>query len=210
MQFETRARSDRGILHSMVREHRSEATKKCAEHASPDKKHKLSNIKTRINHQIRAAELRIIGPDGSNMGVMSLREALEKAHELSFDLIEISPNANPPVAKIMDYGKFQYDERKKEKNAKAKSKTVETKNVQVKVGTGDHDLELKAKKASEWLGEGNRVKIDLFLVGRSKFMDIKFLKERLDRILRLITLNYKIAEEPKKSPKGLTVVIEKA
>lgn len=139
-----------------------------------------------------------------------MREALEKAHELSFDLIEISPNANPPVAKIMDYGKFQYDERKKEKTAKAKSKTVETKNVQVKVGTGDHDLELKAKKASEWLTEGNRVKIDLFLVGRSKFMDIKFLKERLERILRLISVNYKIAEEPKKSPKGLTIVIEKA
>ena len=144
------------------------------------------------------------------MGVMSLREALEKAHELSFDLIEISPNANPPVAKIMDYGKFQYDERKKEKTAKAKSKTVETKNVQVKVGTGDHDLELKAKKASEWLQEGNRVKIDLFLVGRTKFMDIKFLKERLERILRLISVNYKIAEESKKSPKGLTIVIEKA
>ena len=170
----------------------------------------MSNNKTRINHQIRAAELRIIGPDGSNMGVMSLREALEKAHELSFDLIEISPNANPPVAKIMDYGKFQYDERKKEKTAKAKSKTVETKNVQVKVGTGDHDLELKAKKASEWLQEGNRVKIDLFLVGRTKFMDIKFLKERLERILRLISVNYKIAEESKKSPKGLTIVIEKA
>ena len=144
------------------------------------------------------------------MGVMSLKDALEKAHEMSFDLIEISPNANPPVAKIMDYGKFQYDERKKEKTAKSKSKTVETKNVQVKVGTGDHDLELKAKKASEWLTEGNRVKIDLFLVGRSKFMDIKFLRERLDRILRLISVNYKIAEEPKKSPKGLTVVIEKA
>ncbi|KKR52833.1 MAG: Translation initiation factor IF-3 [Parcubacteria group bacterium GW2011_GWA1_40_21] len=170
----------------------------------------MSNNKTRINHQIRASELRIIGPDGSNMGVMSLREALEKAHELSFDLIEISPNANPPVAKIMDYGKFQYDERKKEKTAKAKSKTVETKNVQVKVGTGDHDLELKAKKASEWLQEGNRVKIDLFLVGRTKFMDIKFLKERLERILKLITINYKVAEEPKKSPKGLTIVIEKA
>ena len=170
----------------------------------------MSNNKTRINHQIRASELRIIGQDGLNMGVMSLRDALEKAHELSFDLIEISPNANPPVAKIMDYGKFQYDERKKEKTAKAKSKTVETKNVQVKVGTGDHDLELKAKKASEWLQEGNRVKIDLFLVGRTKFMDIKFLKERLERILKLITTNYKIAEEPKKSPKGLTTVIEKA
>ncbi len=152
----------------------------------------------------------MIGPDGSNMGVLSLKEALEKAGEMSFDLIEISPSANPPVAKIMDYGKFQYDERKKEKKAKIKSKVIETKNIQVKVGTGEHDLELKAKKTSEWLTEGNRVKIDLFLTGRSKFMDIKFLKERLERILRLVTTNYKIAEEPKKSPKGLTTVIEKA
>lgn len=151
----------------------------------------------------------MIGPDGSNMGVLSLKEALERAREMSFDLIEISPNAKPPVAKIMDYGKFQYDERKKEKTAKSKAKVIETKNIQVKVGTGDHDLELKAKKTSEWLAEGNRVKIDLFLTGRSKFMDFKFLKERLERILRLVTVNYKIAEEPKKSFKGLTTVIEK-
>ncbi|MBU6431210.1 translation initiation factor IF-3 [Patescibacteria group bacterium] len=170
----------------------------------------MSSSKTRINHQIRASELRVIGPDGSNIGVLSLKEALEKAREMSFDLIEISPNANPPVAKIMDYGKFQYDERKKDKNARAKSKAIETKNIQVKVGTGEHDLGLKAKKASEWLAEGNRVKIDLFLTGRSKFMDIKFLKERLERILRLVTTNYKIAEEPKKSPKGMTTIIEKA
>lgn len=170
----------------------------------------MSNNKIRINHQIRATELRVIGQSGENIGIMNLKEALEKAREMSLDLIEISPNANPPVAKIMDYGKFQYDERKKLKNAKAKSKIVETKNVQVKVGTGDNDLALKAKKASEWLEEGNRVKINLFLTGRFKFMDIKFLKERLERILRLITTNYKIAEEPKKSPKGMTTVIEKA
>ena len=163
----------------------------------------MSNIRTRINHQIRATELRVIGPDGSNLGVLSLKEALEKARETSLDLIEISPNAKPPIAKIMDYGKFQYDERKKLKTSKAKSKVIETKNIQVKVGTGDHDLELKAKKTSEWLTEGNRVKIDLFLTGRSKFMDIKFLKERLERILRLVTINYKIAEEPKKAPRDL-------
>lgn len=170
----------------------------------------MSNNRTRINHQIRAAELRVLGPDGSNMGIMTLKEALEKAGQISLDLIEISPNANPPVAKIMDYGKFQYDERKKEKNAKAKTKTIETKNIQVKVATGEHDLLLKAKKASEWLQEGNRVKIDLFLTGRSKFMDVKFLKDRLERMMRLVTTNYKIAEEAKKSPKGMTVVIEKS
>ncbi len=154
--------------------------------------------------------MRVIGPDGVNLGVITLSQALEKANSLGLDLIEVSPNATPPIAKIMDYGKFQYDEKKKIRSAKAKSHTTEVKNVQVKIGTGDHDLNLKARKASEWLKEGHRVKIDLFLTGRSKYMDIKFLKERLDRILVLITEQYKIADAPTKSLKGLTTVIEKA
>ena len=165
---------------------------------------------TRINQRIRATELRIIGPQGENFGVMSLQDALKKAHEFSLDLIEISPTANPPVAKIADYGKFLYDQNKKAKLAKAKAHAVEIKNVQVKVGTGEHDLALKAKKASEWLKDGDRVKIDLFLPGRTKYLDMKFLEERLERILKLITENYKVAESPKKSVKGLTIVIERA
>ena len=78
--------------------------------------------------------------DGQNFGVLSFREAIDKARELGLDLIEISPSAVPPVAKIMDYGKFQYAENKKLKVAKTKTKTVEVKNIQVKVGTGEHDL----------------------------------------------------------------------
>ncbi len=164
----------------------------------------------KINNQIQAPELRVILEDGDNLGVLSFKDALDKARELGQDLIEISPKANPPVAKIMDYGKFQYAENKKQKVAKAKAHTVEVKNIQVKVGTGDHDLELKAKKASEWLSEGNRIKIDLFLPGRTKYMDVKFLRERMDRVLKLITAEYKIAEEAKKSLKGLSIIIEKA
>jgi translation initiation factor IF-3 len=163
-----------------------------------------------INNQIQAGELRVIMEDGSNLGVISLKEALDKARETGLDLIEISPKANPPVAKIMDYGKFQYAENKKLKVAKTKAHTVEIKNIQVKVGTGDHDLELKAKKASIWLKEGNRIKIDLFLPGRTKYMDIKFLEERMARVLKLITEEYKIADSAKKSPKGLSIIIEKA
>ena len=125
----------------------------------------------KINNQIKAPELRVITESGDNLGVLSFAEALNKAREAGMDLIEISPNANPPVAKIMDYGKFQYAENKKQKVAKAKAHTVEVKNIQIKVGTGDHDLELKAKKSSEWLKEGNRIKIDLFLPGRTKYMD---------------------------------------
>jgi translation initiation factor IF-3 len=164
----------------------------------------------RINNQITAPELRVIMEDGSNLGVISFKEAIEKAKEAGLDLIEISPKANPPVAKIMDYGKFQYAENKKLKVAKTKAHTVEVKNIQVKVGTGDHDLELKAKKASSWLKEGNRIKIDLFLPGRTKYMDEKFLRERMDRVLKLVTEEYKIADPAKKSPKGLSVIIEKA
>jgi translation initiation factor IF-3 len=165
---------------------------------------------TRINNQIQAPELRVITDDGQNLGVLSFKEALDKAREMGLDLIEISPGANPPVAKIMDYGKFQYAENKKQKASKAKAHTVEVKNIQVKVGTGDHDLELKAKKASEWLKEGNRIKIDLFLPGRTKYMDEKFLRERMDRVLKLITEEFKIADSIKKSPKGLSTIIEKA
>ena len=148
--------------------------------------------------------------DGSNLGVITFKEALDKAREAGLDLIEISPKAVPPVAKIMDYGKFQYAENKKLKVAKTKAHSVEVKNIQVKVGTGDHDLGLKAKKASEWLKGGNRIKIDLFLPGRTKYMDKNFLRDRMDRILHLITEKYKIADEAKSSPKGLSIIIERA
>lgn len=164
----------------------------------------------RINHQIRSAEVRLIGAEGENIGVVSLSEALKLAQEAGLDLIEISPNTAPPIAKIADYGKFQYDQNKKQKQAKARSHVVEVKSLQVKIGTGEHDLALKAKKASEWLKEKHRIKIDLFLTGRSKYLNFDFLRERLDRILNLISVDYKIADEPKKSPKGLSVVIEHA
>lgn len=164
----------------------------------------------RINNQIRADEVRVLGPEGENFGVLKIQEALAKASEVGLDLVEISPNTNPPITRIIDYGKFLYLENKKQKATKAKIQTTEVKNIQVKVGTGEHDLNLKAKKASEWLKEGHRIRIDLFLPGRTKYMNESFLKERMERVLKLITLDYRIAEEPKKSPKGLTALIERA
>ena len=160
--------------------------------------------------QIRARELRVIGPEGENFGVITFEEAFKKANDLGLDLIEISPNAVPPVAKIADFGKYQYEENKKQKQAKSKSHSVEVKTVQVKLGTGDHDLALKARKTSEWLAEGNRVKLDLFLPGRAKYLDEKFLRERLERMLKLLTVAYKVATPPTKSPKGMTIIVEHA
>lgn len=154
--------------------------------------------------------MRVVGAEGENLGVLPLSEAIAKAQEIGLDLIEISPNAVPPVAKIMEYGKFQYEQQKKRREIKAKSHTTETKSVQVKIGTGDHDMQLKARKAAEWLSEGHRVKVDLFLWGRYKYMEFPFLKERLERFLNLIPAEYKLADPIAKGPKGLTCVIERA
>ena len=165
--------------------------------------------RVRINQEIRAQELRVIDDEDGNLGVLTLNQALDIAEDRGLDLIEISPTAVPPVAKIMEYGKWQYIQDRKAREARSKTHVTETKALQVKIGTGDHDLEMKAKKASEFLKDGHRVKINLFLPGRSKYLDPRFLQERLDRMLRLVSENYKVAEPPQKSPKGLTVVIER-
>ena len=169
----------------------------------------LKYQKTKINEFIRASELRVIGPEGESLGVMSKSDALAKAREFGLDLIEISPNALPPVARISEFGKFLYEQNKKQKLAKARAHIVEIKNIQIKVGTDENDLAVKAKKASSWLEEGHRIKIDLFLPGRSKYLDKNFLEARFDRLLKLLTKEYNIADTIKKSPKGLTMIIER-
>lgn len=165
--------------------------------------------RTRINHAIRAKELRVVGAQRENLGVLTREEALKAAEEANLDLIEISPNAKPPVAKIMDYGKYRYETSRKAREVKAKSHVTETKSVQVKIGTGENDQRLKAKRIAQWLEEGHRVKIDLFLWGRYKYMEEGFLKERLERFLKIVPAEYKIADEVKRSPKGFTTTIER-
>lgn len=165
--------------------------------------------KTRINTAIRVKELRVIGAKGENLGVLLRDDALKAAEEAGLDLIEISPNANPPVAKIMDFGQYRYTEKRKASEVKAKSNVTETKSVQIKVTTGDHDKQQKATRTAEWLSEGHRVKVDLFLSGRYKYMEEKFLKERLERFLKIIPIEYKVADTIKKGPKGYTVTLER-
>ena len=169
----------------------------------------MATEQLRINNEIRAQELRVIGAAGENLGVLSLSDALAAAKVVGLDLIEISPSAVPPVAKIMDYGKFEYERSNKEKVAKSKVKISETKEVQIKVGTGENDMMLKAKKAAEWLAEGHRVRAELFLKGRYKGMDEEFLKDRLQKFLVCIPYAYKIAEPITRSPKGFAGVIER-
>ena len=165
--------------------------------------------RVRMNESIRAKEVRCLGPEGENYGILPIAEALGKARELGLDLIEVSPNAQPPVCRITDYGKFKYEQKKKDKEVKQRARVTETKEAQVKIGTSTNDMQIKAAKIASWLREGHRVKIDLFLWGRYKYMEFEFLKERLERFLAIIPEGFKLAEDIKKSPKGLSVTLER-
>lgn len=163
----------------------------------------------RVNEGIRAPELRVLGADGENLGILSRDEALAQARALELDLVEISPNAVPPVARIIEFGKYLYEQKKKARDNKAKSHQTETKSVQIKIGTSEHSMGIKAKQASEWLADGHRVKFELYLRGRTKFLQDAFLKERMERFLKLLTVEHKIAEPPSKNPKGMSMILER-
>ncbi len=119
-----------------------------------------------INRQIRAKEVQLIGETGEKLGVLSLNEALAKAEEKNLDLVLVAPNANPVVCKIMNYGKYKFEQAKKEKEAKKKQKTLEVKELRVTPNIEEHDFEFKSKNARKFLTAGNKVKITVRFRGR--------------------------------------------
>ncbi|NLG35564.1 MAG: translation initiation factor IF-3 [Lentisphaerae bacterium] len=121
---------------------------------------------TRINQRIRVPEVRLIGPNGDQLGVVATYAAQMQARQAGLDLVEISPTARPPVCRIMDYGKFRYDQSKKEKQNKRNSSATRVKEVQLHPSVGDHDYDVKLRNLKKFLGEGHRVKVALFFRGR--------------------------------------------
>ena len=119
-----------------------------------------------INEQIRDREVRLIGPDGEQIGVVSSREAQKIADEAGLDLVKIAPNAKPPVCKVIDYGKYRYDLARREKDAKKKQKTVELKEIRLSPNIDTNDLNTKMNAAKKFLAKGNKVKITLRFRGR--------------------------------------------
>lgn len=119
-----------------------------------------------INEQIRAKEVQLIGEKGEKLGVLSLNEALEKAEDAKLDLVLVAPNANPPVCKIMNYGKYKFEQAKKEKEAKKKQKVLEVKEIRVTPNIEEHDFGFKSKNARKFLEDGNKVKITVRFRGR--------------------------------------------
>ena len=124
------------------------------------------DISPRTNKQIIASEVRVISSTGKQLGIISIREALNYAEDEGFDLVEVSPDANPPVCKIVDYGKLKYKEQKSKKEAKKRQKTIEVKEIKMRPGIDKHDYEVKVKALFKFIGDGNKVKVSIRFRGR--------------------------------------------
>jgi translation initiation factor IF-3 len=120
----------------------------------------------RVNDRIRGPEIRLIGADGENVGVVTPARAMQMAEEAGLDLVEISPNAEPPVCKIMDFGKFKYEQQKREAEARKKQHIIEIKEIKFRPGTDKHDYDVKMRSVLKFLGEGDKVKVTLRFRGR--------------------------------------------
>ncbi|ENY8490100.1 translation initiation factor IF-3 [Clostridioides difficile] len=160
-----------------------------------------------INEQIKDKEIRVLSPTGEQLGVMPTKEAQAMANSKNLDLVQISPNANPPVCKIMDYGKFRYEQARKEKEAKKKQKTIVVKEVRLRPGIEQNDLNTKANNAIKFLKKGDKVKVELRFRGRELgHKDIG--KEVMLKFLDII----KEFGEPTKAPafegNNMVVIIE--
>ncbi len=147
-----------------------------------------------INEQIRDKEVRLIGADGSQLGIFSAYNAQKIADEAHLDLVKISPNAVPPVCKVMDYGKYRYEQSKKEKEAKKNQKIVELKEIRLSMTIDDGDLNTKAKTAAKFLKEGNKVKVSLRMRGRQ----MVYVNEGIAVVLKFAELLKEVAVIEKK------------
>lgn len=150
----------------------------------------------RINDRIRVREVRVIDDAGGQLGIMSPREALDIARERGLDLIEVAPNAQPPVCKIMDYGKFKYEQGKREREAAKKQRHSEMKGMTMRPGTDDHDLDFKIKNIVKFLGEGDKVKVTVRFRSR-EITHPEFARKSLDKIVEQVqAANVGVVERP--------------
>jgi translation initiation factor IF-3 len=160
----------------------------------------------RINEEIRANELRVIGPDGEQLGILSRSDALKAAEEAGVDLVEISPNAAPPVAKIVDWGKYQYQKMKELQKSKKNSKPSELKQMRFGLKIGAGDLEIKLRKIRGFLAAGHKVRIQIFYRGREMaHKELGF--EMIDRIIALLEDEAILEQKPQMAGRNLSIVV---
>jgi translation initiation factor IF-3 len=167
---------------------------------------KAINTTVRINEAIRASELRVVGGDGEQLGIMSRQEALKMAEETGVDLVEISPSANPPVAKLIDWGKFQYQKMKEQHRNRKSSKQGELKQMRFGLKIGSGDLEIKLRKIRGFLSDGHKVRIQVFYRGRE--MAHKELGyDMINRIIALLEEDAVVEHPPQMAGRNLSIVV---
>ena len=159
-----------------------------------------------INEEIRAREVRVIDPEGNQVGILPIRKALESATEHGLDLVEISPNADPPVCKIMDYGRYKYEQTKKRQEAKKKQTTSQLKEIKVRPKTGEHDLQTKIGHIKKFLGKKDKVKVTVMFRGREITLS-SLGNELLDRIAEETAELSVVEQSPKFEGRTLVMVL---
>ncbi|MGR3315630.1 translation initiation factor IF-3 [Roseovarius indicus] len=163
----------------------------------------------RVNEKIRAPEIRLIGPEGENIGVVTPEKAMDLAYEAELDLVEISPNATPPVCKIMDYGKYKYEQQKRESEARKKQKVIEVKEVKFRPNTDTHDYDVKMRNVMRFLESGDKVKVTLRFRGREMaHQDLG--RELLHRVAGDVEGVGKVENMPKMEGRQMIMIIAPA
>ncbi|HCX14385.1 MAG TPA: translation initiation factor IF-3 [Rhodospirillaceae bacterium] len=160
----------------------------------------------RVNEQIINATVRLIGADGDNIGVVDRDTALRKADEAGLDLVEISPNADPPVAKILDYGKYKYEEQKKKNEARKKQKIIEVKEIKLRPNIDIHDYDVKMRNMKRFLADGDKVKVTLRFRGR-EMAHMEIGQQLLNRVKTDFEPIAKVEQEPKFEGRQIIMVV---
>lgn len=164
------------------------------------------NKSVRINEAIRASELRVIGEDGAQLGILSRSDALAAAEQAGLDLVEISPAASPPVAKIVDWGKYQYQKMKEQQRNRKNAKVTDIKQMRLGLKIGQHDLEIKLKKINSFLADGHKVKILIFFRGREMaHQDLGFVL--MNRIIETLGENVVVEQKPQLAGRNLSITV---
>ena len=161
----------------------------------------------KANERIKALDVQVIGSEGNNLGVMQLKEAIQLAKDEGLDLIEISPNANPPVCKIMDMGKYKYDLQKKANQAKKKQKVVSLKEIKLRPGTEIHDYNFKIKNAKKFITKGDKVKFTVKFKGR-EMQHVELGKDLMNRIIEDTKDIGKVETHPKFEGRQMIMIIQ--
>nr|WP_292294100.1 translation initiation factor IF-3 [Marivita sp.] len=159
-----------------------------------------------MNDRIRSAEIRLIGADGENVGVVTPERGMQLAEEAGLDLVEISPNANPPVVKIMDFGKFKYEQQKRESEARKKQKIIEVKEVKFRPNTDTHDYDVKMRNVFKFLESGDKVKVTLRFRGR-EMAHQNLGRELLERVAEDVKEIGKLENMPKMEGRQMVMMI---